>query len=355
MFKKPCGTFDETYERDSALVRTPLRWAGLILLFMVMFLGFPFLAGPYYLDVANNIGITVIAVVGLQILIGFTGQISLGHAAFMATGAYTSAMLSDHLGWPFWVTMPLAALSAGLLGLLVALPALRIRGFYIAVSTFAAHYIIMWLLLHGGDLTMGTSGLTADEISVGGFTFDTEFRMYYLIMGITVVMVFLTNNLMRTKVGRAMLAVRDNDLAAAFMGINVFRTKVLAFFISSVFAGIAGALLAHYQGLITVEQFTLMDSIWMLGMLIIGGPTIIGAILGAIFLRLLAQFILFLAPAIGEVFPSFSSSAVAGFTQILFGAVIILFLVFEPRGLAHRWQIILATFRLWPFKTPLGR
>ena len=128
----------------------------------------------------------------------------------------------------------------------------------------------------------------------------------------------------------------------------------MAFFFSSVCAGIAGALLAHYQGMITLEQFTIMDSIWMLGMLIIGGPTIIGAVMGAIFLRCLSQVVLFMAPFIGKAFPVFSGSAVAAFTQIFFGVVIILFLVFEPRGLAHRWQIILATFRLWPFKTPLG-
>ncbi|MBU2552504.1 MAG: branched-chain amino acid ABC transporter permease [Proteobacteria bacterium] len=354
MFKKPCGTFDEAYEKDTAMVRTPFRWVMLALLFALMFLVFPFVAGAYLLDVANNIGITIIAVLGLQILVGFTGLISLGHAAFMAAGAYTSAMLSEHLGWPFYATMPLAALVSGLLGMLVSLPALRIRGFYIAVSTVAAHYIILWFILHGGDLTMGTSGLTAHEISMGGFVFDSEFSMYYVIMGLTVLVVFLLTNLMRTKIGRAMLAVRDNDLAAEFMGINVFRTKVLAFFLSSVCAGMAGALLAHYQGLITVDQFTLIDSIWFLGMLIIGGPTIIGAIFGAIFLRLLSQLVLFMAPFIGGIFPAFSGTAVSGFTQIFFGLVIILFLVFEPRGLAHRWQITLSTFRLWPFKTPLG-
>ncbi len=353
MFKKPCGTFDETYKQDTSLVRTRLRWAGLICLFIFIFLLFPFMADNYVLDVANNIGITIIAVMGLQILVGFTGLISLGHAAFMATGAYVSAMLSEHLGWPFWATMPLAAMAASLLGLLVSLPALRIRGFYIAVSTIATHYIIMWLILHGGDLTMGTSGLDANEIAIGNFTFDTELKMYFLIMLIVVIVVLFASNLMRTKTGRAMVAVRDNDLAAEFMGINVFRTKVLAFFLSSMCAGIAGALLAHYQGMITQEQFTLMDSIWMLGMLIIGGPTIIGAIFGVIFLRLLAQSILFLAPTIGEAFPAFSGSAVAGFTQIFFGVIIILFLVSEPRGLSHLWQNILSTFRLWPFKTPL--
>jgi len=354
MLKKPCGTFDETYEKDTSLIRTPFRWTMLILFFVIMFFVFPFVADNYFLDVANNIGITVIAVVGLQILTGYTGLISLGHAAFMAVGAYTSSMLSAHLGWPVWVTMPLAMASSGLLGLLVAIPALRIRGFYIAVSTIAFHYIIIWLILHGGDLTMGTSGLTANEIAVGDFVFDNEFKMYYLIMAINIIIIFFACNMIRTKFGRAMIAVRDNDLAAEFMGINVFRTKILAFFISSICAGIAGVLLAHYQGLIILEQFTLMDSIWMLGMLIIGGPTIIGAIFGAIFLRVLAQIVLFMAPAIGDVFPAFSGSAVGAFTLIFFGVVIILFLVYEPRGMAHRWQIILSTFRLWPFKTPLG-
>jgi branched-chain amino acid transport system permease protein len=201
---------------------------------------------------------------------------------------------------------------------------------------------------------MGTSGLMPDEIAVGGFVFDNEFKMYFLIMVINVVIIFLVTNLLRTKFGRAMIAVRDNDLAAEFMGINVFRTKVLAFFLSSCCAGFAGSLLAHYQGLIVVEQFTLIDSIWMLGMLIIGGPTIVGAIFGAVFLRLLAQVVLFMAPAIGTAIPALSGSAVGGFTLIFFGVVIILFLVFEPRGMTHRWQIILSTFRLWPFKTALG-
>lgn len=349
MLKKPCGTFDETYEQDSALVRTGYRWTLLILLFVFMFGLFPLLAGSYLLDVAINIGISVIAVLGLQIIVGFTGQISMGHAAFMAVGAYMSAGLSSHLGWPFWLTMPCAALAGGFMGILVAIPALRIRGFYIAVTTLAAHFIIMWLILHGGDLTRGTSGLSAGEISLFGFVFDNERKFYYLAMGFVVAIVFLTCNLMRTKTGRSFIAVRDNDLAAEFMGINVFNTKVLAFFLSSVYAGTAGSLLAHYQGIITVEQFTLMDSIWMLGMLIIGGSTTTGAIMGVLLLKFLHQVVLFLAPWLGGLFPFLEGSAVAGFVQIFFGAVILLFLVFEPRGLFHRWQVMLSTFRLWPF------
>ncbi len=349
MLKKPCGTFDETYEQDSALVRTGFRWIMLMSLLFFIFVIFPFLAGNYLLDVAINIGIMVIAVMGLQIIVGFAGQISLGHAAFMAVGAYCSGMLSYHFGLSFWLTFPCAALASGLIGIVVGMPALRIRGFYIAVSTLAAHYIIMWGILHGGDITMGITGLSADEISLGGFVFDTERKFYFLAISFAVLTTFFTSNIMRTQIGRAFIAVRDNDLAAEFMGINVFATKVLAFFISSLYAGIAGSLLAHYQGIITIEQFTLMDSIWMLGMLIIGGPSISGAIMGVLFLKILQQLVLSLAPWLGHLFPALAGSMVAGFVQIFFGVVILLFLVFEPRGLSHRWQINLAMFRLWPF------
>lgn len=349
MYKKPCGVFDESYEQDSALVRTGYRWSMLVLLLAVLFVAIPLLAGNYVLDVLNNIAITLIAALGLQIVIGFTGQISLGHAAFMAVGAYTSAMLSTHLGLSFWIAMPLAALTAGLLGIVIAMPALRIRGFYVAVTTLAAHYVIMWVILHGGDLTKGISGLTAGEITIGSFVFDTELKFYFLVMSLAALAVFFTSNVMRTKIGRAMIAVRDNDLAAGFMGINVFRTKVVSFFLSSMYAGVAGSLLAHYQGIITVDQFTLMDSIWILAMLVVGGATITGVIMGVVFFKLLSQVVLFGGPLVGSMFPSFGGSAVSAGMQILFGVVVILFLIFEPRGLSHRWQITLSTFRLWPF------
>jgi branched-chain amino acid transport system permease protein len=349
MYKKPCGVFDESYEQDSALVRTGYRWTMLALLLAVLFIGIPLVAGNYVLDVTINLAITLIAALGLQIIIGFTGQISLGHAAFMAVGAYASAMLTTHLGLTFWLAMPLAALCAGLLGIVIAMPALRIRGFYVAVTTLAAHYVIMWGILHGGEWTRGISGMTAGEISIGSFVFDTELKFYFLTVPLAAAAVFLTSNLMRTKVGRAMIAVRDNDLAAEFMGINVFRTKVGAFFLSSVYAGLAGSLLAHYQGIVTVDQFTLMSSIWIVAMLIVGGATITGAIMGVVFFKLLSQVVLFGAPVLGSVFPSIAGTAVSAGMQIFFGLVIILFLIFEPRGLAHRWQITLSTFRLWPF------
>lgn len=349
MYKKPCGVFNETYIQDSALVRTNFRWIMLALLFILIFVITPIFAGNYLMDVMINIAITVIVVMGLQIITGFTGQISLGQAALMAVGSYMSSILSTHLGMSFWITMPLAALTAGLIGVVIALPALKIRGFYVAITTLAAHYIIFWIILHGGNITMGVSGLTAGEVRIGDFVFDTERKFYFFIMICCALVVFFTSNLMRTKIGRAMIAVRDNDLAAEFMGINVFRIKVTAFFLSALYAGLGGSLLAHYQGMITIDQFTLIDAIWMLAMIIIGGATITGAIFGVAFLKILQQIVLLAAPLLADYIPFLGPSAVSGFLQIFFGLVIILFLIFEPRGIAHRWQMILSNFRLWPF------
>jgi branched-chain amino acid transport system permease protein len=350
MLKRPCGTFDETYAQDMAPVRTAYRKFLLLLLFVCLFGLLPLVASNYILSVMNIIGITVVAMMGLNILTGYAGLISVGHAAFIALGAYTSAVLSHHLGWPSWATLPCAMASSGLVGLMVGLPALRIKGFYIAISTLAAHYIILWALLHGGEVTKGVWGIPCDAPAILGFSFNGERRMYFLIITVAVLATILAHNLVRSRYGRAFVAVRDNDIAAEFTGLNVFRVKVLAFTISSMYAGVAGWLQAHYVGMITIEQFPLIDSIWYLGMLIVGGMgSITGAILGAFTFRLLSQAVIFLSPVMGQLIPALSGSTVSGFTQIFFGLVIIFFLVVEPRGLNHRWQVMLGSFRLWPF------
>jgi len=322
----------------------------LILLFIFLFGIIPFGANDYLLGVMNLIGITVIAMMGLNILTGYCGQISIGHVAFIAVGSYTSSILSEHLGWQFWATFPSSIIVSALMGFVVGLPSLRIKGFYIAISTLAFHYIVIWIILHGGELTKGVWGLPCEFPEFFGIVFDTERKMYFLIMVLAVCGTVLAFNLVRTKFGRGFIAVRDNDIAAEFMGLNIFGLKTAAFVICSMYAGAAGSLYAHYLGMITVEQFPLIDSIWYMGFLIVGGMgSISGAIMGAIAYRLIAQIVLFAAPMIGEAFPSLSVSGVSGFTQMFFGIVIILFLVLEPRGLNHRWQLTLASFRLWPF------
>ena len=350
MMKKPCGTFDETYAQDMSFIRTPFRGGLLVILLVLIFGIFPFVASDYLLGIMNLIGITIIAMLGLNILTGYCGQISIGHVAFISVGAYTTGILSTHLGWPFWATLPSSIIVSGMMGLIVGLPALRIKGLYIAISTLAFHYIILWIILHGGELTKGVWGLPCNSIEFFGVSFDTERKMYFIIMVLAVLGTVLAFNLIRTKYGRGFIAVRDNDIAAEFMGLNIFRLKSLAFIICSMYAGAAGCLQAHYVGMLTVEQFPLIDSIWYLGFLIVGGMgSITGAIFGAFIFRVIAQLVLFLAPIIGNLFPAISLSVVAGFTQMLFGIIIILFLVLEPRGLNHRWQLVLSSFRLWPF------
>jgi len=348
--ERPCGVFDRNYSQDMAICRTRFQWAALIGFLVLLFGVFPLFASEYWFSVVNLMAITVIAVLGLQFLTGYCGLISIGHAAFMAVGSYISAMLTTHLGWSFWVALPCAGIGAGIIGLIFGLPALRIKGFYIAVTTLAAHFVIIWAIVHGGDLTGGVMGLSAPAPKLGGIVFDSERAFFFLIVFVAVVMTFFGKSIMRGKIGRAFVAVRDNDIVAEFIGVNIFRYKVLAFILSCLYAGIAGSLYAHYLGHINEELFPLIESIWMLGMIIIGGlGSITGAIFGAMFIRLLSYGIYYLTPMIGAAIPALEMSIANASTKLVFGVVIILFIVFEPRGLYHRWEIILTKARLWPF------
>lgn len=348
--ERPCGVFDRNYSQDMAICRTRFQWAALIGFLVLLFGFFPLFATEYWFSIVNLIAITVIAVLGLQFLTGYCGQISIGHAAFMAVGAYTSAILATHLGWSFWVALPCAGISAGIIGLVFGLPALRIKGFYIAVTTLAAHFVIMWAIVHGGDLTGGVMGLSAPAPKLGGIVFDSEREFFFLIVSFAVLMTFFAKNIVRGKIGRAFIAARDNDIAAEFIGVNIFRYKVLAFTLGCLYAGIAGSLYAHYIGYVNEELFPLIESIWMLGMIVIGGlGSITGAIFGAVFIRLLSYGVYYLTPIVGAAIPAIEMSIANASTKLVFGLVIILFLVFEPRGLYHRWEIILTKARLWPF------
>jgi branched-chain amino acid transport system permease protein len=332
-----------------AIFRTKTHWALLLALLVILFTT-PLYWGNYWLGVANLIGITIIAAIGLNILIGYCGQLSIGHAGFIAVGAYTAAVLTNRLELPFLVGLVSAGLAAGLLGLIFGLPSVRVKGFYLAITTIAAQFIIIWVINHWSSVTGGFTGISVPLASIGGFVFKSEASQFYLIMGIAVICIFFAKNLARTRVGRAFIAIRDNDLAAEVMGINLFRYKLLAFFIGCFLAGIAGSLLAHWIGFMNAEQFSLTESILYIGMIIIGGlGTTLGPILGAVFIRLLQQiltvwFVPFLEST--EVLPA---GFATGVTPLLFGLAIILFLILEPRGLAHRWALFKSAYRLWPF------
>lgn len=361
---RPAGTYDTTYGQDMATVRTRAQWI-MLAVFLAFLLAFPYFGGIRWIGVFNLMGITLIAVFGLHITTGLCGQINLGQAAFVAVGAYTSTVLTSKLGVPFLVALPLAGIMGGIVGLIFGAPSLRIKGFYLAMSTLAAQFIIIWFILHIDDILHklgildlekaflgGAAGMTVPYASIGGFVFDTDTKMYYLIIALTLIAGLAALNLTRTRAGRAFTAVRDNDLAAEVMGINLFYYKLLAFFIGCFYAGIAGSLWAHgYSFSIQPQQFTLKGSVWYLGMIVVGGiGSTLGAVLGTVSILLLDKvFAPYISPLLAAAFPFLRANVTYAAGAILFALVIIIFLVKQPRGLAHWWQLIKASYRLWPY------
>ena len=363
---RPAGTFDTNYQQDIAINRTLMSR----LLVNGMFVGLlilPLLSreGPFGLDIVPiafigtiiNIGIFAIAVQGLNILMGYTGQISLGHAAFMAVGAYTAAIGSRELGIPFWLAIPLAGLFTGFIGLLFGLPSLRVKGFYLAMATLAAQFIIPWIIRHPlAPLTNGDKPIEVPTPMLGPLNFTSDAAYFYVVVPLAVLMFFLARNILRTRVGRAFISIRDNDLAAELLGINIFRYKLLAFFVSSVYAGVAGALAAYDTQSVNIHSYELLYSIQMLAMLVLGGAGFpLGPLFGVSFIVLLTQnAIPAAANVLKDVLPSllpFISvvNIESSLRPFLFGFALIAFLIIEPRGLAYRWEIFKIAWRIRPF------
>ncbi len=349
---RPCGTRNFSYRQDMSVIRNPFNWACLIIGLILLFLSPLFLNGVL-INLMNFIGITIIAVQGLNLLTGYCGQISLGQSAFMAVGAYIVGILASRYNMSFLITLPCGALGAGLVGLFFGTPSVRIKGFYLAMATLAAQFIIPALISNPLEpFTNGTESLRVPAPQIGDFVFNTPQSLFYIILPLTVLMVFFAESFSRTGIGRAFVAIRDDDLAAEVMGISVFRYKLTAFFICSVYAGLAGGLWAYWLRSINPDHFTLTESIWYFAMLIAGGMgSVTGAVFGVVFLRVLEHFLLDFSVYLTVLFPAFASST--GIQQalppIVYGLVIVLFLVFEPRGLNHRWEILKAGWRLRPF------
>ncbi|MFQ5613203.1 MAG: branched-chain amino acid ABC transporter permease [Anaerolineae bacterium] len=349
---RPAGDFDTTYRQDMSLLRQSWHWVLLALALLAM-ATVSLWGNAYVITTVNQIAYTVIAVQGLSILTGYTGQISLGQAAFMLVGGYISALLATHLGLSFFITLPIAALGTGVVGLLFGLPSLRVKGFYLAMATLAAQFIIPWLTRHTfKDYLGGAEGRIAVPIpQLGGLSFNDTANFVYLSLGAMVITTILAYNLTRTRLGRAFVAIRDNDLAAELLGVNLFGYKLRAFFLAAVFAGIAGALKAHSQREVGTELgYGLEESIFFLGMLVIGGlGTNLGPFLGATAVILLEDVANWTGNLLATFFPGQASSLLTSFRPIFFGLILMLFLIFEPRGLAHRWTLIKAAWRLRPF------
>lgn len=349
---RPAGDFDRSYEQDKAIIRHNWQWLVLAL-FIAAIAALPLWGSAYLVSTVNRLAYTVVALQGLNILTGYTGQISLGQAAFMLVGGYISALLVSRTGLSMFLALPLVALGTGASGLIFGLPSLRVKGFYLAMATLAAQFIIPWITRYlFPDYLGGTAGrISAPVPQLGSFLFNSGPRYLFISLAVVTVTTVLTANITRTRLGRAFVAVRDNDLAAELLGVNLFGYKLRAFFIAAALGGVAGALRAHYQREIGTELgYGLNESIILLGMLVIGGlGSNLGPFLGAATVILLEDLANVVGRELALVFPDQAASLLTSFRPIFFGLVLMLFLIFEPRGLAHRWQLLKASWRLRPF------
>ncbi len=346
-----CGNFNKSYNEEITIFETDFGrlWMliGLLLLFGVI----PFISSPYMLYILNTIGIYAIAAIGLNLLIGYTGQISLGHGAFFGVGAYTAAILATKAGFPFWAALPIAGLMTAAVGMIFGLPSVRLKHLYLCIATLAGQFIIEYVIVQWEILTGGASGIVVANTTLFGLDLGNDRTFFYVIFICFVFLTWVSVNLVRTRFGRAFIAIRDNDRAAEGMGIPIFQYKLLSFAISSFFAGIGGALYAYYMMSITPEPFNLWLSIQFIAMIIIGGlGSIPGSVFGAIFIVGLNEVLSFVTEYLMNVRASAGMAiTIAPLREFVFGLAIVLFIIFEPKGISEVWRIVRSSFRLWPF------
>jgi branched-chain amino acid transport system permease protein len=352
------------YADDLRLFRTRMAKAGLIALIVAWLLVPPVVVSEFWLSVLNYAGIAAIGAIGLNLLTGYTGQVSLGHAFFLGVGAYTAAQLGDEFGLP----LPLWLLGAGLMGALIGAVigpfALRLRGNYLAIVTLGLVFLGEHLFRNLDSVTGGNSGTSVGasaslgiydprDLTIAGEVYTPQQGWFWLIWALVALFALLAKNIVRTRPGRAIQAVRDRDVAAEIIGVRLGTYKVGAFAVSSALAGVAGALFGAYQEFVSPEEWSLFLSIQYIAIIIVGGVgTIFGSILGALFLGGLPAII----EEYSDSIPGVSTSAggdgfisVFSLNQAIFGVLIVLFLVFEPRGLAAIWLRAKAYFKAWPF------
>lgn len=346
------GVFHTSYAAELKLRHTTAERLRLVVV-LAGLLALPWTVDVYWLGIVNTIGIAVIGAVGLNILVGFTGQISLGQGGFLAVGAFTSGLLSQRVGVPVPLAMVAAVVVTAALGVFFGLPALRLKGLYLAIATIASQEIIVFVIRRWGWLTGGQGFLDIERLTLFGWRVPRtsfEFVWYWIIAVLAVLAVVSARNLFRTALGRSFMAVRDHDIAASAIGVDLARTKLMAFAVSSGYVGLAGALTAHYTETVTWERFTIDVSVQYLAMIIVGGlGSVAGAVYGAVFIMLLPPLLAELAdatrawiPMLADQLPAVQAGA--------FGVVIIVFLLFEPRGLDRIWRRTKDYGRVWPFR-----
>jgi branched-chain amino acid transport system permease protein len=342
------GYLRTSYTQDIALLRTRLERRSLVALVLAL-LAFPLVATPFQLDLASQVFLASVGALSLMLLTGYAGQISLGHAGLIAAGAFTVGILFREANAPFWVTLPAAAVVGALLGVVFGLPSLRLRGLYLAVSTLALHFVVIYA---GGEYESRwgySTGIVVDPPRLGGLTVSDGRAWYYILLAAAAATLILCLNLLRARSGRAWRAIRAHETVAEALGIGIAAYKLLAFVISSAITAVAGALFAYYRGFVSVEAFSLFLTIQYLAMVIIGGMgSLLGALLGAAFVTVLPYLIeagLLSLPGAQDY-----ASVLFAVNYSAFGVVMILFLVLEPLGLVGIWHRIQSYFLLWPFR-----
>lgn len=327
----------ETLPGSIGARRSSTSWMP-IALFVVAMTLLPLVAPRYWIYFAGLLGINIIATHGLNIMMGFTGLLSLGHAAFVGVGAYTVALAQIHLGLHFWIAIPLAGISTAAIGVFFGLPSLRIRGLYLVIATLAAQFILNFIFVHWQRVTNGDVGLPVQPATVFGFPLNNETRVYYLILFAVVFMTWFGANVINSRVGRAFIAIRERDLTAQVLGIEMVRYKLIAFALGSFYAGIAGGLLAYFNQFVNPEQFGLLLSVFFLSAVIVGGMgSTLGAVLGAAFMTVVPEILREGALFGGDAFGVDMGTILTPLRETIFGLLMVTFLILEPRGLARLW------------------
>jgi len=357
----PCGHYHQDYARDQGWWQTPVIKGKMILLLLIVFVGFPLFLDEYWLSVAIMIGYTALGALGVQLLIGYAGLITLGHAAFIAVGAYTSTLLILRFPWPqfiidwglaYPISIVIAAIVAGLWSVLFGLPSARVKGFYLILTTMAAHFITVDFILTQYVSKIGGRGqafsLPPGTIKIGPWFIDSDVKVYLLMIILLTLTIMLMANLLRTRVGRAWVAIRDNDIAAETLGINIVWYKLLNFFVAGFIGGIAGAFWIANLAALSPEHFPWFWSLWLVGVILIGGAGIDGAIFGSIFMVVVMELLQIAAIPLSDYWPKLMINF-AFIKEMAFGLAICAFLIYEPRGLSYRWWQAKNYFNLWPF------